>query len=1448
MLIICALCIFGGVAHAQPVPAGTDLTGITQAAQSGATIQLGPGPYPGIIVAYAKDLTILGAPDGSTVLTGSAEAEMVVTVDETGQVTLENLTITPQPQVGMGVYVQGGQAQMRHVTITDSTGPAVYLAGGRLGVDSAVLTRGAAQGILAFDASSIEITNCRIAGFAAQALAIQGPARAQLQQVDVAEIGAGALFAAQGAQLQLAQVTIDGAAGHGILVQENAQLAASDVQMRNVTGTGVLALQAGSLRMQRADIAAVNDTALIIQDTGPVAVTDSALLGLSGAVDLRNIVGRLHIENNVLRAFGDSNGLAIEGPVTGQVRANRIVGGRSGVVLSGQSQGVELHDNAVAARAGQALYGGMTGPVDISANAFLAANGLALLFENGTETAFANNLFAAQGETAVYVQHAAVLQSTRSMGLATADALVILQSAAAGHHAQADIWAGAAPAHSGGAIYAEMDIATDGTTRALGQVPLDRGAVDAVLAALTPAVDAAISGDWSGVIAARAALAELDADARAQVDAMGALQVTVKDRFGQDIAVGYTVYDLDNRIVGAGISTLQSGGAELRLPLGTYVVAADQGAHDPQVVDITRSGAKSVEIMLPTTALLKLEQWSNAAGQYVLTDIPVTLLPLAERQARWAPPASRQLPAAVLAPSGATQAALAQARAAYAGLDARVVALGAQYATPDQFPGGFAALNATYQRVRRSADAAERLIIAYGDQSDVAAAIAAARLAAQDGRGPYSALHRAIAIEIRLGRLQDGAVMALRDDPDLRQHAAQLLRQYGMPAADDVILQGLADPQTWGLAMAGLSYVPAGDLPQSHGYLREIIAAHHESAAQLRAQGADAQALRNDPTVWAARSAAIALIGRSDDPETLAAAFSVPQAEHMLREILPLIAGREALVANLIGAARPDGPLFQTNQIRMFCPVLDRLPEPEARAFEAALATQYQTNAALLEITNLGAQRSALFGSYLFNGHIAECRPNAFAAKSLFAPFENYITYAAWMRRDWAQPQALTDFASGDDSRFGVARHAGVDALAQALEGVIASETTVVAPALVVAAETYAPDYCAADWCHFSLRRPSDAPQGALIGRLHAQAGLIEGDLRIALTFDWARHREASLATMIENSPLRLAHLMRDGARPLVADVYLTHAGQRIALIDSPPPGSRPFVLQAALPDNVVGIDGLVLHVLLDAFGTQQQLVMPIGYGQDAARLRMAQARLSQARAAYDAAPDNPRTRLALGRALAATGQIDAAATQILAIGDMIGDPARVTRVAVNMYLDHDRIAAADALLAVAVGQYPQDAGLWRQRADVAYVLSDYATAAAAFGQIAAQDANARWWAAVTRALAGSADGVLVDLQAGDPGAHAAVSYMLERRLSRAAGAAVPPPPDATLLYFAPEFDLGVPSGLEDADDPNAPSPCHVSLFAALEAQTDAQPVLQDCAFGTLAYRLGQALGVGVLP
>ena len=147
---------FFSVAHAAPLPPGTDLRGATARAADGATIVLGPGAYPGVINIKGKSLTIKGDPGGKTVLTG-AKSPMIVRVVGNGRLALSNVTFKTPSKNGFAVYVKGGKATITDCRAKATVQAAFYADGGRIEVVGCTLKDLKGSGVVGINKSTIVV-------------------------------------------------------------------------------------------------------------------------------------------------------------------------------------------------------------------------------------------------------------------------------------------------------------------------------------------------------------------------------------------------------------------------------------------------------------------------------------------------------------------------------------------------------------------------------------------------------------------------------------------------------------------------------------------------------------------------------------------------------------------------------------------------------------------------------------------------------------------------------------------------------------------------------------------------------------------------------------------------------------------------------------------------------------------------------------------------------------------------------------------------------------------------------------------------------------------------------------------------------------------------------------------------------------------------------------------
>ena len=110
----------------QAITPGTDLRALTETCPDGSVLQLPPGETPGIVhVTNDRRITIIGADDGSSVLTGG-DHESAVVVDSGGKLAIKNLTLRPAGTANHGVFCNGGEIYLRGVEVDTPRGTGVY--------------------------------------------------------------------------------------------------------------------------------------------------------------------------------------------------------------------------------------------------------------------------------------------------------------------------------------------------------------------------------------------------------------------------------------------------------------------------------------------------------------------------------------------------------------------------------------------------------------------------------------------------------------------------------------------------------------------------------------------------------------------------------------------------------------------------------------------------------------------------------------------------------------------------------------------------------------------------------------------------------------------------------------------------------------------------------------------------------------------------------------------------------------------------------------------------------------------------------------------------------------------------------------------------------------------------------------------------------------------------
>ncbi len=130
-------------------PPGTDLSKLSSLAKDGQVIVLGPGEYPGTVFVTGKRLTLLGDPNGRTVLVGPKDGDRIAQVAKGGSLHVRRVNFLSRNNLKFGLFVKSGKVRLEESTFSQvQTG--VYVDTGQAVLRSCSFTQISKMAILAF--------------------------------------------------------------------------------------------------------------------------------------------------------------------------------------------------------------------------------------------------------------------------------------------------------------------------------------------------------------------------------------------------------------------------------------------------------------------------------------------------------------------------------------------------------------------------------------------------------------------------------------------------------------------------------------------------------------------------------------------------------------------------------------------------------------------------------------------------------------------------------------------------------------------------------------------------------------------------------------------------------------------------------------------------------------------------------------------------------------------------------------------------------------------------------------------------------------------------------------------------------------------------------------------------------------------------------------------------
>ncbi len=1445
----------GGPVGADTLPAGSDLTRASTQAADGATLTLGPGEYPGVVYVKGRALTVKGDPGGGTVLTGT-DAQVIAQVVEGGRLKLSHVSFRTRRKDGLAAYINQAQASFADCRVNATVQPSFYVDGGKLAIDRCEFHDLQDKAVGAINQSTVTLTDSKVVGAPQGGVFLASGSQAEITGTDFDKVDHQVITVSEGASLSLVDSRITNAGGRGISVTGGSRADISASRFEKVADVALIAAQDAKLKVTKSEFTELAKTAIHAQQGGELTVSNNRFERVAGAIFAGQGAITVAVTGNRFRdVVGEGPAIDLQTEGTSEVRDNLVIGGAGGIRVAGGPTRLSRNQVVGASGTGIALQvakreDGLGARLD--GNQILGSVGTAVLLDSSPGAELSGNLLLSRDGNGLAVQNGASAILSGNIIAAAEDALLIHASAGTGSRLGDDILIG----------------------KVAGKGSLVEGPGAARLAFLTSDADNAVKLDQArqGLLDATApdqveakvkALAALADALRQEAVTLGTIGLNTVDRIDQSFAAAFSVYDEQGQEVFVGDARHQS--AVVRP--GRYVVEPHLVPSQTAEVTVEPGQSRVVDSRVDDHQVLKFLP-------FVVDGAPVKL-PLAikdkAKAARALAGFRDNFPWQMVAVSrpgvDATtrQKALDLARHALAELRPRFAALAGNLAkagakppdqrTEDEKAAFNKVQNETYV-LRGQFALPARIIAAIGTADD--AAILAGAVAESDLHAGER-LAVAAYIENRLGVLGTGAVSKLlgHENREIATWAALRLKQFGHDQGDSILLAALTQPPNGNLA-AWAAYGLLGTVNEN------VLAAMRGVLALPKDLGA-AAAL---PV-----SAYLLAHGTADDHRAVSArrfsTSAIPMLTLVAADPLPLIGYYRREILNQ--SDRMIGFFIEgyVQSLGDLCPLLRSLPE--ATQLEADFALEDAIVDVFLHFNVSGRTDNSdrLTGRTAFNLAAGQCRSSAWVArviyedrnkKDLTRSLQGWVpsrdTQSKTINGEWywssrsldqmdhaALAEAITaKHPAGDRRDLFLAYHQVATSLA--LDNGDSFPAGAQRRALVI--------------------NNDGDPPGALALVVAMRPEIVDGMLRVVLSFDAASHTAGSMANMIDPPKRSFQRYLAGRGRDLVAAVTARRGDKLMPLAAAGEVGVGGFVYQVALdqPD----LTDLHLDLDLTMFENRRQLTFGLfdgDYGRVAAQ---AAKRVALAKQRSDAAPDDLARRTALGDALRHAGRLgDAKQVYEQVLAKDAGDIDLWFTIS-DMYTQRGRHSDAVTVLEAATAAVPDSGDLRFELANSRYLSDDYLGSAQAFAGLAKLepgDGRWRWWQAANLFLAGQPADALSLLRDASDGYQARRTRLLRyfaaalannttdketaRQQLEAALDGLDKPEEAALYqYLLGSIDLK--TLFEAAGSPAAQ--CNAHVFAGYErlvageqqaARERMQSALNICSTSRLEYRLAAA-------
>ena len=387
-------------------------------AADGAVLYLAPGTHVGQIQAEGKSLTIVGEPEGATILSGRG-LQTPVYVGAGGEVRIKDIRIAPDGAGSLAAFVQGGRLLIAGGRIDDAPDTGLYAEQGELLLLDTEIARTATDALVALNGSRVALFDSRVRRSGRFALAAQGARGVVLENTEIDGAGDVAILVQGGGNVILNSVAVTDVRGDGFSLDGgSAEIAGT--AFSGLGRYGIVLGNGANANVIESSFTDVADTAIVAQQAG------SVILNAIDAVDVGAFV--YASGSSQLGLFGTrAQARATDSPLVqiGEVGRARIVstilsGGRFGLYVERTSviEPVIVSDSVVHGASEGGIY--LNSNASVSGSTIAGNNGFAFYVDTARTLELNGSTVVGDDSAAIRIQDLASVYGEENVLLAAA--------------------------------------------------------------------------------------------------------------------------------------------------------------------------------------------------------------------------------------------------------------------------------------------------------------------------------------------------------------------------------------------------------------------------------------------------------------------------------------------------------------------------------------------------------------------------------------------------------------------------------------------------------------------------------------------------------------------------------------------------------------------------------------------------------------------------------------------------------------------------------------------------------------------------------------------------------------------------------------------------------------------------------------------------------------------